>query len=209
MRKLMVIPLAALLLLAVAAPASAGANTYNASGSALTAQGYWSSKSDEGWAFGSLYAWQESGSTSTYLDFFEESGQYVDCTPTDETDESYGFQGRYRYGYGDGTLTMGKGMSQAQASGVLEIGTVTVDDCAGIYDESWASGVPVSLDLVATGSKIMERGTWSFKIPSEFNSHSSYSTTYRSAAGTTTIDGTEIAVDGGIGKVSWRDHGNG
>jgi hypothetical protein len=55
----------------------------------------------------------------------------------------------------------------------------------------------------------MERGTWSFHIPSEYNNHSSYSTTYRTADGTATIGGDEIAVDGGIGKVSWRDHSNG
>ena len=75
--------------------------------------------------------------------------------------------------------------------------------------ESQESGVAVSLALVATGSKIMERGTSSFKVPGEFNSHSSYSTTSRLAAGTATIGGDEIAVDGAIGKVSWRDHNNG
>lgn len=210
MRKFIVIPLAALLVLAVAAPASAGPNTYNSSGSAVTAQGSWSSEAGGAWTYGSLYAWQETGSASTYLDFFEESGEYVDCTPADDTDEFYGFQGQYRYGYGEGTLTMGKGLSQAHASGVLEIGTATVDDCIGLFDESWAGGVPVSLDLVATGPKTMERGTSSFKIPSEHNSHSSYSTTFRAAAGSATIgDGPDFAVEGGIGKVSWRDHGNG
>jgi len=208
MRKFVVIPLAALLVLAIAAPASAGANTYNASGSALTAQASWSSDAGGAWTFGSLYAWQATGSSSTYLELFEESGEYVDCTPADDTDEFYGFQGQYRYGYGEGTLTMGQGLSQAHASGVLEIGTVTVDDCVGQYDESWAGGVPVSLDLVATGPKVMERGTSSFKIPGEYNGHSSYSTTSRIAAGTATIDGSGIAVEGGIGKISWRDHGN-
>jgi hypothetical protein len=210
MRKFMVIPLAALLVLAVAAPASAGANTYNSSGSALTAQGSWFSDAGGAWTSGSLYAWQETGSSSTYLEFFEETGQYVDCTPADDTDEFYGFQGQYRYGYGEGTLTMGQGLSQAHASGVLDIGSVTVDDCVGLYDESWAGGVPVSLDLVATGPKTMERGTSSFKVPSEYNGHSSYSTTFRAAAGSATIgDEPDFAVDGGIGKVSWRDHGNG
>lgn len=210
MRKFMIIPLAALLVLTVAAPASAGANTSNSSGSALTAQGSWSSEAGGVWTSGSIYAWQETGSTTTYVEFFEESGQYVDCTPADDTDESYGFQGQYRYGYGEGTLSIARGLSQAHASGVLEVSTVTVDDCTGQYDESFAGGVSVSLDLVATGSKIMERGTSSFKIPSEFNGHSTYSTTYRAAAGTATIgDGPELAVDGGIGTVSWRDHSNG
>jgi hypothetical protein len=206
MRKFTVIPLAALLVLAVAAPASAGPNVSNSSGSAQTAQGSWSS--DDG-SYGSVYAWQETGTTYTYLDFFEESGQYVDCTPADDTDDFYGFQGQYRYGYGEGSLTIGRGSSDAHASGTLEVSTYIVDDCAGEATESWVSGVPFSFDLVATGPKVMERGTSSFKIPGEYNGHSTYSTTSRTATGTALIgDALEVAIEGGIGKVSWRDHGN-
>ena len=51
------------------------------------------------------------------------AAQYVDCTPADDTDESYGFQGQYRYGYGEGTLTIGRGSADAHASGTLEIVT--------------------------------------------------------------------------------------
>ena len=209
MRKFMVIPLAALLVLAVAAPASAGANGSNSSGSASTAQGSWYSDAGGVDTYGSVNAWQETGSNEVYLDFWEESGQYVDCTPANDTDESYGFQGQYRYGSGEGSFTIGKGSADAEASGTLDITTTTVDDCAGTYVESQESGVAVSLALVATGSKIIERGTSSFKVPGEFNSHSSYSTTSRLASGTATIGGGEIAVDGAIGKVSWRDHNNG
>lgn len=209
MRKFMVIPLAALLVLAVAAPASAGSNASNSSGSALTAQASWYSDDGGIESYGSLYAWQESGASSAYLEYFEQRGAYVDCTPADDTDEFYGFQGQYRYGHGEGTLAIGRGSADAQASGTLETFITVVDDCTGDYSESAGGRVPASLDLVATGSKIMERGTSSFKIPSEFNSHSSYSTTSRMAAGTASIgDGPAVAVDGGIGKVSWRDHGN-
>lgn len=209
MRKFMVLPMAALLALAIAVPVSAGPNVVNSSSSAVTAQGSWESHAGGVETYGGLYAWQDSGSSSAYIEFFEQSGEYVDCTPADDTDEFYGFQGQYRYGGGEGTLTVGRGSADAHASGTLEISTTVVDDCASTYDETTVGGVAVSLDLVATGPKVMERGTWSFKIPSEYNSHSSYSTTARSAAGTATIGGDEIAVDGGIGKVSWRDHGNG
>ena len=209
MRKLIVLPMAALLALAVAAPASAAPNVSNSSGSAVTAQGSWYSVADGVESYGGLYAWQDSGASSAYIEYFEQVGAWVDCTPADQTDESYGFQGEYRSGYGEGTLTIGRGSADAQASGTLLTFTTAVDDCTGDYVESPGGSVAVSLDLVATGSKIMERGTWSFKIPSEYNSHSNYSTTSRIAAGTATIDGSEIAVDGGIGKVSWRDHGNG
>ena len=209
MRKFVTIPLAAFLLLAVAAPASAGANTSNSSSSAMTAQGSW--YSDEGGVgrSGGLYAWQESGSSSAYLEYFAEVGAYVDCTPADDSDDSYGFRGQYSYGYGEGTLTIGRRSAVAHASGTLETFTTTVDDCAGVYSEAAGGSVAVSLDLVASGRKMMERGTSSFKIPSEFNSHSSYSSTFRIASGSATIDGSEVAVDGAVGKVSWRDHGNG
>lgn len=212
MRKLLVLPMVALLIGAIAAPVSAGANVSNSSQSATTAQGYWGSggKEDGVEAYGSLYAWQDSGSSAAYVEFSEGSGQWVDCTPADDTDDFYGFQGQSRYGSGDGTLKVGKGSSDAHASATLEIYSYVIDDCAGTYDETSEDGVLVSLDLVATGPKIMERGTGSFKIPSQFNSHSSYSTTSRSAAGTATIgDGPAITVDGGIGTVSWRDHSNG
>ena len=209
MRKLMVLPMAALLALAAAAPASAGPNVSNSSGSALTAQGSWYSDAGGVETSGGLYAWQESGASSAYLEYFEQVGAWVDCTPADETDEFYGFQGEFRYGFGEGTLKISRGSADAQASGTLETFTTSIDECTGDYNESAGGSVEVSLDLVANGPKVMERGTSSFKIPSEFNSHSSYSTTSRSAAGTATIGGSEIAVDGGIGMVSWRDHGNG
>jgi len=208
MRKLIVLPMAALLALAVAAPVSAGAKVSNSSGSGLTAQGSWYSYEGDVESYGSLWAWQDSGASSPSLEYSGQIGAYVDCTPADDTDDSYGFQGQYIYGYGEGTLAIGRGSDDARASGTLETFTTLVDDCVGEYAESVDGSVSVSLDLVATGPKMMDRGTWSFKIPSEFNSHSSYTTTSRAAAGTATIDGSEIAVDGGIGKVSWRDHGN-
>ena len=209
MRKFMVLPTAALLALAIAAPVSAGGNVTNSSSSAMTAQGSWESHTGDVQTYGSLVAWQDSGASAAFLEFSEESGQYVDCTPADDTDDDFGFEGQIRYGYGSGTLTIGRASADAHASGALEISTSVIDGCAGTYVDTSASSVAVSLDLVANGPKIMERGTWSFKIPGEYNSHSSYTTTARSAAGTATIGDHSIAVDGGIGKVSWRDHGNG
>jgi len=209
MRTFMVIPLAALLVLAVAAPASAGANVTNSSQSALTAQGSWYSENDGVETYGSLVGWQDSGSSSAYIEFWEQAGQYVDCTPGDDTDQAYGFQGQYRFGFGDGSLTIGRGYANAHASGTVELTTVSVDDCTGDYSEASGGAIDVSLDLVAIGGKVMERGTSSFKIPGIFNTHSSYSSTSRLAAGTATIGGLEMTVEGGIGKISWRDHSNG
>jgi hypothetical protein len=209
MRKFMVIPMAGLLALAVAAPVSAGSNVSNSSGSASTGYGSWFSEAGDESTFGYLSAWQEQGQAAVLIDVFIESGRYVDCTPADENDDLFGFQGTYQYGSGSGTLTVGKAFGSATASGLLDIETATVDDCAGTYDETLDSGVAVSLALVANGPKILEKGSGSFKIPSQVNTHYSYSSTSRGAAGTARIAGDDIAVDGGIGKVSWRDHSNG
>ena len=209
MRKFLVLPVAALLVLTIAAPVSAGANVGNTSQSAESAQGFWKSEAGGVESYGFLSAWQDSGSSSAYVEFYGESGQYVDCTPADETDDLYGFQGQYRYGYGDGSLTIGRGQGDAHATSSLEMTTTIIDDCAGSYVESFESGVVVSLDLVANGPKVMERGTSSFHIPSEYNGHSSYTTTFRPAAGSATIGDDVFAVDGVIGKISWRDHSNG
>lgn len=209
MRKLMVLPMAALLALAVAAPVSAGPNVSNSNGSALTAQGSWKSQDGGIESSGWVGAWQNAGSSSAAIDYFEERGAYVDCTPADDTDDFFGLQAQYRYGTGEGTLTVGGQLGDAHASAILEITTVDVDDCIGTYTESSVGGVAVELDMVAAGPKVMERGTWSFHIPSESNSHSSYRTVFRGAVGTVTVgDGPAMSVDGGIGEVSWRDHNN-
>jgi hypothetical protein len=209
MRKFMVLAMAGLLVLAIAGPVSAGANVGNYSGSATTAQGSWYSEGAQGFTFGYLAAWQEEGATSAFIDFYQESGNYVDCTPDDENEDFYGFQGTFSYGWGEGSLNVGRGYADASATGTIGIETTVIDDCVGTYDSTFDPEVVVTLDLTATGPKVMERGTWSFQIPSQYNSHSSYSSTYRTAAGTATIGGDERAVDGGIGKVSWRDHSNG
>jgi hypothetical protein len=210
MRKFMVLPTAALLALAIAAPVSAGGIVTNSSSSAVTAQGSYYADSGGVETAGTIYAWQDSGSSSAIVELYESSGEYVDCTPAIDTDDSFGFQGQIRNGSGVGTLTIGRGSSDAHASGTMDISTAVVDDCIGSYVETTVTGVAVELDLMANGPKIMERGTWSFHVPGEFNGHSSYTTTARSAAGTAKIGaGATIAVDGGIGKVSWRDHGNG
>lgn len=208
MRKFMVLPMAGLLALAIAGPVAAGANVANFSSSATTAQGWWYSEGAGKGTYGSVSAWQDSGSNETYVDFWQETGEYVDCTPGDPNDDFYGFQGTYQYGGGLGTLTVGKGFGDASATGLLDVETTTVDDCAGTYDSTYGQ-LEVAFDLVANGPKIMEKGTGSFKIPSQFNSHSSYSSISRSAVGTASIGGAELALEGAIGKVSWRDHSNG
>ena len=67
----------------------------------------------------------------------------------------------------------------------------------------------MALELSGSGDLIKETGTWSFKIPGQYNSHSRYSSTYRPATGTASLAGEAHDVYGAIGKVSWSDHSNG
>ncbi len=208
MRRFAIIVMAGIMALAVAAPVSAGANVYNSSSSALTAQGSWYTEGADGYTFGYVAAWKQ-GSSSPFMELYTETGNWVDCTPGDPTDDFYGFVGSFQFGYGDATLTIGRTYGSANATATFDVYGADVDQCADTWIETSTPGVQVSLALTATGPKVMQRGTWSFKIPSQFNSHSSYSSTYRMASGTATIDGASMSVDGGIGKVTWRDHYNG
>ena len=210
MRRLLALGLAGVLALAISAPVAAGANVSNSSGSATVAEAFWYADSIDGYSFGYLSAWQETGSSTASLNYWTESGAWVDCTPGDPNDDFYGFQGSYSSGYGMGDLSVGKGYGSASASGTIDLYGALIDDCAGTYEENFDTGIPVSLVMTATGPKIMYRGTGSFHVPSQFNSHSSYSSTTREAAGTVTIGSNDpIATAGAIGKVSWRDHYNG
>lgn len=203
--------LSALLVLTVAAPAAAGQTTINSSSSAITAQAGRESYDEAtgAYTFEWVSAWQAQGDP-TYIELFSGSSREIVCSPArGNRPATTAYLEWYRYGFGEGTLTVGRNYSTASATGTIDVWTDTYDGCTGEYTSSLASGVAVSMELVGSGSLIMERGTWSFKIPGEYNSHSTYSTTYRAATGTTTVDGATNDVYGAIGKVTWKDHFNG
>jgi len=210
MRRFVFVVMAGLMAMALAAPVSAGANVSNTSGSATVAEAFWDQQNGDSSSFGYLSFWRQAKTAEATVEFWAQDGTWADCTPDDPDDDAYGFVGTVRYGYGIGSLTVGKGYGSATASAVMDVYSAIIDDCAGTYDESFEADVAVSLDLTANGPKAMYRGTGSFHVPSEFNSHSSYSSTSRSAAGTVEIGPSgPIAADGAIGTVSWRDHTNG
>jgi len=214
MRKILVLPLAGLLALTVAAPAMAGPNVSNTSGSLTIAQGGWK-------------GWDDTTQSSTYGDITvvrEDNGDvsaqvvsssqaYVQCTgeatPDDPDDDTYGAIGSNLYGYGPASLTIDKSYASATAAGTLEAGRETFNDCTGEYGWEDLSSVDFRLALTASSATIRETGRGSFKIPSEFNGHSSYKAIYRYAAGTLALSGGTNEVYGQIGKVSWTDHSNG
>jgi hypothetical protein len=215
MHKVIVLPLAGLLALAVAAPASAGANVSNTSGSVTIAQANWESWDDatQTGTYGYVAVSQDA-SGETFAEYGSSSQQFVQCTgadtPDNPDDDTFGTVGTDSWGYGPASLTITRGMASATASGSLDIGTASYNECTGEYDKDGAeSSASFSLDLTATSALIKESGRGSFHIPSEFNGHSSYKSTYRYATGTFDVGGGSQTVDGMIGKVSWTDHANG
>ena len=223
MRRFMVFPLAGLLVLGAAAPVFAGANVGNFSGSATVAQGNWDSydEATETYESGYIVVARDSSSSETYAEFSQYTEVVVQCTgadtPDDPSDDTFGSNSTFRYGHGNATLTIGKRGALATASGTLSVSEGTFDGCTG--EETYAPkdttgggetvDVPFSLSLTATSGTIKETGRGSFKLPGTFNSHSSYKSTYRLAAGTFDAgDGTQ-QVNGQFGTVSWTDHSNG
>ncbi|HEX5823987.1 MAG TPA: hypothetical protein VFY18_05935 [Candidatus Limnocylindrales bacterium] len=224
MRTFMVVPLAGLLVLGAAAPVLAAPNVGNFGGSATVAQGGWDSydEATETFESGYVVVARDSGSSETYAEYSQYTEVTVQCTgadtPADETDDTWASNSSFRYGYGTATLTIGKKGALATASGTLSVSEGTFDGCTG--EETYAPkdttggggesvDVPFSLSLTATSGTIKESGRSSFKLPGQFNSHSSYKSTYRLAEGTFEAGNGTQAVSGQFGTVSWMDHSNG
>jgi hypothetical protein len=202
---------ASALLLAVAAPVSAGQSTYNSSGSALTAQGGWDSFDETSgtYEYGWVTGWQAQGEPA-FVEFYGGSFQEIVCAPAHGNQPATtAYLETFRYGAGPGSLSIDRSYSVASASATIDIWTDTFDGCTGEYTSSIAEGVAVTLELSGSGDLIKETGTWSFRIPGQYNSHSRYASTYRPATGTASLGGEAHDVYGAIGKVSWSDHSNG
>lgn len=215
MRTFTVLSMAAVMVLAVAAPVAAGANVGNYSSSISLAEANWESydESTGTWGYGYLAASYDDGSTEAWIDFGESNETWMLCsdggTPADESDDTYGVVGTFSTGGGVGSLTIGKRSDSASASGTFDIWTETYDECTGTYDGAVEHGVHVSLDLDATSALVKESGRNGFHLPGEYNNHSSYRSSYRYADGVVAIGDRSFDSYGRIGKVSWSDHSNG
>ena len=215
MRTFLTVPMAGLLVLAVAAPVAAGPNVGNYSSSVSIAQANWGSKdgATETYSYGYLTVSQEQGSSDAFAEYSEYREQYVQCTgtetPDDPEDDTFAANTSSVWGFGPASLSIDGKFASARATAVVDAYTETVDGCTGesSYDE--ISGLSIGLDLTATSSTVRESGRGSFHLPGEFNNHSSYKATYRFAEGT--VDGVNGPQDafGQIGKVFWSEHSNG
>jgi hypothetical protein len=216
MRRFLTIPAAGVLALALAAPAMAGANVGNFSGSVTMAQGGWDSFDDETLTYTSGYiaVSRDAAGGTTYAEYGSYTETKLQCTgadtPNDPDDDTYAGGYSNDYGYAEGvTLTIGKRNASAHAAGSMDAYHEEYNECTGESTFDELGSFEFSLDLTATSSPIRESGRGSFHVPGEFSGHSTYRSAYRLAGGT--FDGADgsHAVDGQIGSFTWRDHSNG
>jgi hypothetical protein len=207
MRKWTVIPMAALLALAIAAPAAAagGPNVSNLSGSAAIVNGEWY---DEG-SYGYAYFGSDS-SYGAYGEFYEESGEWIPC---DDTGETYGFVGSRTYGWtSDLAVDLDPRLNEATVAGTLELFGETINECTGEYDggKGEYTNVSFSASLVGVGSVTRFRNSGSYHVPGDFNSHSKQSGKERQATGSIDLGDAGVReFDGAVlATVNWSDHSN-
>jgi hypothetical protein len=203
MRKLAVIPMAGLLIVAIAAPAAAAPNVSNTGGSAKVINGEWYSDGAYGYAY--FVADSEQG---TWGEFFEESGEWVQC---DDSAESYGLVGTRTYGWSESvSVVVDAKLSHGAVSGTLEVITETVNDCSGEYtvtDEARSVAFAAALDGVGRATRFRSSG--SYKLPGEFNAHGRQSGKERMATGSFELDGETHAFENAVlATITWRDHSN-
>lgn len=228
MRRFMVLPMAALLALAVAAPVAAGPNVSNQSGSGESIYGEWY----DGTTYGYVFLGEES-SYGGFGDLYQESGAWVLCepatvetvvkgtgkpsaeaVPTDTTpgEEFYGFVGTRTWGYAyDLTIEFSRRLESGTATGTVDLFTETVDECNGIYggDPDFVSGTLV-VEVSAAGPLASFRGSGSYQIPSEFNGHYNYRGKERQATGSVDAAGVISATFDWayVSQVTWTEHVN-
>ena len=220
MRRFMVLPLAGLLALTITAPVLAAPNVSNTSGSGRSIYGEWSSEGTSGYVF----LGEETGQ-GAFGDIYQESGQYVECdgavpppdkggvTPQDTTpgDGFYGFVGTRTYGWAtDLQITQSKRLETGTAVGSAELYTETIDECAGNFGGDAVSEiVAINVSVTAAGPLASFKNSGSYKIPSEFNGHSSYRGTERQATGSVVAGSINATFTFGYqNQVSWTDHVN-
>lgn len=196
MRRFVVLPFAALLALAAAAPVLAGPNVRNQSGGGNVIAGSWSGENL--WGYVELF--QEKGAQGEGF-LYEEFGTYVECDGTGEGstsgeisiaaapgEGSYGFQGTRVNGWAYGVVvTLSSRLASGAASGTFELWIETVDECAGIYDGSLVVE-PFSASVTGVGAVVSFRGFGSYQVPSEFNGHGSYRGKERQATGSLELE---------------------
>lgn len=195
-----------LLVGAGAGTASANEFVVNDTGSAVMVDASYT----RGDVSGYVGAWQQQNGDGI-LWFFEQSGDWVQCTGADTkktTDDTYGFVGSFVYGEGAATVTVAPRYATGTATGTTNAYREDIDDCTGTWNVTDIGQVPVRVDLAATGPVTTTRDRSGYHVPSQFNDRYSFSFTGRTASGTVDVAGDTASGDGVIGKNSWTYHSN-
>lgn len=219
MRKLMAMPIAAILALAISAPVAAGPNVSNTSGGGDAAFGEWYGDG----VYGYVYVGQEHGQPG-WGDVYQERGEWVLCETAGGTeseivvqdttpgDETYGFRGTRTWGYAyDVEIDFSGRLTAGSATGSVELYTETIDECAGVYGgDATSEQGSLQMALTGEGSLATFRGFGSYQMPSEFNGHYNYRGKERRASGTLVAGSViDAAFDWAyMSQYNWTEHIN-
>lgn len=181
----------------------------NESGTLTQLAAEWWEDDGESWTYG--YAVATTMNRDTWIDFYE-------GTTTPIPGDPMCWEETYTSAWGPGTLVAGKKYETGHAEGVLEGYTYTYQWCEGDWEdeiepmngggEEWIT-LDVAIDFTANTPLYREKGSGSFKLPSELNEHYRYSSEYRYGDASVTIDGATVPSEWAVlGSVKYSYHSN-
>jgi hypothetical protein len=195
-------------LLVVSAGSASAKLVINESGTLTELLAEWYDEGDDTWTYG--YAAAYTMNRRTYIDYF---------TYTSEPTEEGCWVETYTEAWGPGTLTVAKKYETGLATGTLEGWTGSYvwcegDEENGEFEAANGDGeeiqIDITLDFAATSALHRQKGSGSFKIPSEVNEKSSFSSQYRYGDTDVTVDGETLRADySQLGSLTYRYHYNG
>ncbi len=219
MRRIGLTAFVAFALVAFAAPAAVAKTVvYERYSETVVEAGWYSGEwGDPVLVSGYVGARQRKGAAMGEMNVYRGIGTAVSCdagTPGDTSDDFLGYEWVNVDAWGPATVTVGKSYSVGSATATVEGWTWTSSDCDWYYPENGGGDgsmvtMEVAIDLTGDGPLIRTRGSNAFHIPGEYNEHSRNSSTYRSGAGTVTVDAAPYATSWGqLGEYSWSLHVN-
>jgi hypothetical protein len=195
----------------VLAAGPASGTVFSGRGSNVIAQVVWGMSdpvTGEG-RIGGLYGDIET--FGTLVGLWEKDDHAITCdagTPGDPSDDYSAMAGTGRSGDGPGTVSVAADLRSAVVTGVLTIESYAFDQCAGTWTvTATETGVPMRLDLVATGRPSSDASSFHDLVPGVSNSIQVTSGISRSATGTASLGGLSLAFDAGlISRNRWTYH---
>ena len=175
---------------------------------AVVAQAGWEEIDEETGAgeLGSVqFAAEKTGTSAAVL---ISRGELILCaggdTPTDPTDDFYGFLGTSIFGEGRARLSVGRSFSSAKGTATIRAQVATVNECTGGSEVTSSTDVAIALDLTGLGPVVTEKGRTTIAIPKQLRTKIFVQARSRESAGTVKVDGRTLQVGGLIGELSLR-----